>query len=204
MNVPEKIAKYGLHPRGVIQVGSHHGEEIPVWEGLGIPHVHFEPIHSNCEKLLELHPGAKVFPVALGARAHHAVMFTEMVNGGQSCSLLAPKKHLEILPWIVFNGTETVSVATLDSMPLDFPLYNFIYMDAQGYELEVLNGAGDTLAGIDFIFTEVNRDEVFSGCALVEELDAFLLSYGFRRVETEWHGGDFGDALYVKHHDSTA
>ena len=70
-----------------------------------------------------------------------------------------------------------------------------MYVDTQGYELEVFKGAINTLKHIDFIFCEVNRAEVFEGCAQIGELDAFLADQGFKRVETEWHGGDFGDSL---------
>ena len=71
-------------------------------------------------------------------------------------------------------------------------------MDVQGYELEVLRGAKKFLTSIDFIITEVNRANVYKGCALVEELDAFLLNYGFYRAETSWEGVTWGDAFYIK------
>jgi hypothetical protein len=46
--------------------------------------------------------------------------------------------------------------------------------------------------------TEVNRDEVYENCCMVDEIDNFLLPYGLRRVETDWAGNTWGDALYVK------
>ena len=46
--------------------------------------------------------------------------------------------------------------------------------------------------------TEVNRDEVYKNCARVEQLDEFLLTYGFERVETTWDGETWGDAFYIK------
>jgi hypothetical protein len=46
--------------------------------------------------------------------------------------------------------------------------------------------------------TEVNRDEVYKGCPMVEELDDYLKEYGFERVETTWDGVTWGDAFYVK------
>lgn len=199
MNVLALINKHGLFPRGVIQAGSHHGEEIPLWESMGIHHCHFEPVSENWRILTEKFPKANAWPAALG-RLHNtrAVIHTETVNGGQSCSLLKPKDHLRILPWIKFDGEEEVLVVSLDGLGLKWTEYNFLYLDVQGYELEVLKGAEKTLAGIDFIFTEVNRAEVFEGCGQIGEVDAFLADQGFRRVETEWHGGEFGDALYIR------
>ena len=65
-------------------------------------------------------------------------------------------------------------------------------MDVQGYELEVLKGGEHYLNNIDYIITEVNRDEVYDGCAKIEELDAFLQKYTFIRVETTWDGKTWG------------
>jgi hypothetical protein len=69
-------------------------------------------------------------------------------------------------------------------------------MDVQGFELEVLKGATETLKGIDYVYCEINRDEVYEGCAKIWELDAFLKD--FTRVETSWAGGSWGDAIYIK------
>ena len=76
--------------------------------------------------------------------------------------------------------------------------YNFITIDVQGYELEVFKGGQETLKNIDYIITEVNRDELYENCARVEHLDDFLLQFDFQRVETNWEGETWGDAFYIK------
>lgn len=200
MNVQAMIDRYRLIPRGVIQVGSHHGEEQTIWEELKIKIAHFEPILSNVAKLHErISTYTMVFPLALGNKTGVFEMYTETVNGGQSCSVLKPKEHLDLLPWIEFNGKEEVPMVRLDDLPENWSGFNFMYVDVQGYELEVFMGGKETIRNFDFIFTEVNRAEVYESCARIEDVDYFLGSIGFDRVETEWHGGKFGDALYVKH-----
>jgi hypothetical protein len=86
----------------------------------------------------------------------------------------------------------------LDDFIEDATDYNFINIDVQGYELEVMKGASRILEGIDYIMSEVNRDEVYINCPKVEELDYFLSKFGFSREETTWDGLTWGDALYVK------
>ena len=76
--------------------------------------------------------------------------------------------------------------------------YNCIVIDVQGYELEVFKGSSNYLNSVDYIMTEVNREELYKGCARVEDLDSFLSDYNFKRVETTWDGISWGDALYVK------
>ena len=80
-------------------------------------------------------------------------------------------------------------------VPEDF---NFMNIDVQGYELEVMKGASKFLPHIQFIYCEVNRAEVYEGCPRIEELDEYLGTYGFERVETTWDGGTWGDAFYIK------
>jgi hypothetical protein len=64
--------------------------------------------------------------------------------------------------------------------------------------LEVFRGGIETLWFIDYIYSEVNNDDVYKDCVRVEELDSFLLQYGFVRVKTNWVGVTWGDALYIK------
>jgi hypothetical protein len=71
-------------------------------------------------------------------------------------------------------------------------------MDVQGYELEVLKGSKKTLENVEYIYTEVNRANVYDGCVQIEELDSFLRGFGFGRKETNWEGVTWGDALYIK------
>lgn len=205
MNPAEAIARHGLKLHGVIQVGSHWGEEQPIWTALGLPAIHFEPVRANVEKLRAACAGhrARVIDLALGNRKERALINTETSNGGQSCSLLQPKLHLQEFPQIAFDGSEQVLVWRLDDVheiyqPDLLDGYDFLYMDAQGYELEILKGAARTLDQISAIITEVNRGELFEGCAMVDELDWHLSFAGFKRVETNWHSRLFGDALYLR------
>ena len=86
----------------------------------------------------------------------------------------------------------------LDSFSEETQGFNFINMDVQGYELEVLKGGSETLKHVDYVYCEVNRDEVYENNAYIEELDEFLSEYEMDRVETDWSGGILGDALYVR------
>ena len=71
-------------------------------------------------------------------------------------------------------------------------------IDVQGYELEVLKGADTILEYIELMILEVNRDEMYEGCPLVEELDTFLEKYNFKRVHTLWQSISWGHAIYAK------
>lgn len=212
INFQEAVLKHNMNIKGIIQVGAHYGQEYPDYKAIGITEILFiEPCRAAFEVLKELYSGVvgvALFNYACGAYDGTAVMNTEQANKGMSNSILTPAKHLRQYPSIEFNGTEEVKVITLDGLikqredllapfeVADPSPYNMLVMDVQGYELEVLKGAPETLGHIDYIYTEVNRDEVYEGCARIEQIDEYLI--GFTRVETSWAGGTWGDAIYVK------
>jgi hypothetical protein len=51
---------------------------------------------------------------------------------------------------------------------------DFLKIDVQGYELEVLKGAQESLRNIEVILTEVNYLEVYQGAPLAAELIGWL------------------------------
>jgi FkbM family methyltransferase len=199
--------KYGLAIRGVIHVGAHYGEEYNDYKDCGVAKIVFvEPASDTFKKLygkFHTYPDVKLMQWAFGEEATVRRMHIETVNEGQSSSLLKPKLHLQQFPDITFDSTEIVQIRPMDQFAwLRSGDYNFLNMDVQGYELNVLKGSGKTLEKIDYIYTEVNRDEVYEGCARIEQLDDYLHNYNFQRVETCWcnggNEGTWGDAFYIK------
>jgi hypothetical protein len=75
--------------------------------------------------------------------------------------------------------------------------YDFLNIDVQGFEGQVLTGMGDYLKYVKWAYLEVNKAQVYQGCWEVEQVDKYLATFGFRRVETKWVG-NWGDALYVR------
>jgi len=192
--------KYQMNITGIIHVGGHFGEEIHEYVNNKISNiVVFEPLEKNFEILKQNVSGFNAniigHQVALGSKELDLDMYVSS-NNGLSSSLLKPKKHLTQYRDITFEEKEKVEVKTLDSY--SFTDYNFLNMDVQGYELEVLKGAKETLNHIDYVYCEVNRDEVYEDNAYIEEIDEFLSSYNMERVEVDWQGDTWGDALYIK------
>lgn len=200
LNLDNLNLKYNLKIKGVLHIGAHVGQELTTYQRLGINNVmFFEPIQETFKKLEEnVGDSAILVKTALGNMDGEIEMFTETVNQGQSNSILQPEHHLIQHPDILFNGKEKVKITKLDNFIEDKEKYNFINIDVQGYELEVFKGGSEYLKTIDYIMTEVNSAELYKGCAKIEELDLFLSSYGFERVETTWIGGTWGDAFYIK------
>lgn len=197
------IIKYKLDIQGVIHIGAHWGREYLSYEKLRIQNmIFFEPVASNYEKLLKVLPkkkSIKTFNLALGNEVGIKEMYIETANKGMSCSLLEPGTHLKQYPHITFDKRETVKINKLDNIAFDHTVYNMINIDVQGYELEVFKGAIKTLKTIDIIYSEVNFEELYKDCILVDGLDKFLSKFGFVRILTNNHPQAWGDALYLKY-----
>ena len=185
----------GLRPKGVIHAGAHLGQEYDTYKKVGIKNVVFiEPCADQFSKLHERfkeHSDVKLFNVACGNYTGQVMMNIETANGGQSNSILTPAKHLTAHPNIPFIGTEIVDITTLDSLDFDRSLYDMLMMDCQGYEAEVLKGATETLKNINIVYTEVNNDELYEGCARINDIKKLLP--GFRSIQmsmTHWNWGD--------------
>jgi len=208
-NFKDLITKYKAKINGVIQIGAHYGDEIDLFLKNDIKNIIcFEPVPSTFEILKQNAINkARSINLAVGNDNKKIEMNIETANNGQSSSILNPALHLIQYPHIIFNSKIEVEMVRLDDfienlheedLKTDMQSCNLISLDVQGYELEVFKGAKNTLNSIDYILCEVNRDVVYHGCPMVEELDDFLKKYDFKRVETTWDGYTWGDAFYIK------
>lgn len=201
LNFPSLVNKYSIKVDGCIHVGAHHAQEHPDYVAAGVKRfVYIEPCAGTFNVLKNKFAGhhhIQLFNVACGDVEGQQLMYTGSQNDGQSNSLLKMQKHLQIHPGITLPNTELVTVKRLDSLGLAHKGYQLLVMDCQGFEGRVLKGAVETLKQINYVYTEVNRDEVYQGCTLVDELDKLL--HEFNRVETgAWVGGMWSDALYMR------
>lgn len=200
LNLTKLIHKYSLKITGAIHIGAHHGEEVAEYHANGIKDIILiepaKPAFNVLKQKFGAHHHIQLYNIACGSQIRRAKMYVETANQGQSNSLLEPGTHLHQYPGIRFNDTEEVDMMPLDALPIT-DRFNFINCDVQGYEGEVFKGAQQTLKHIDYVYTEVNKEDVYRGCILVDELDALLSD--FTRVETgEWVNNAWTDALYIR------
>jgi hypothetical protein len=62
-----------------------------------------------------------------------------------------------------------------------------------------LKGIGEELHKVKYAYLEVNKKHEYKNCPLLADIDSYMDSFGFKRVELEWCGGfSWGDAFYIK------
>ena len=203
------VKTYDTKITGVIQVGAHYGQEIEIFKRNNISNIIcFEPVPSTFQILKEsVKDNAILINLALGNENKKVMMNIETANNGQSNSILKPSIHLTQYPHIRFNSEIEVEMMRMDDFLENYnrnnslvyrETFNFLILDVQGYELEVLKGAEKTLNEIDYVLCEVNRGDLYKGSPHVDEIDDYLKKYNFKRVETNWAGDIWGDAFYIR------
>lgn len=199
MNIETLFEKYNNSPKGIIQAGSHHAEEYKIYlKYLDHNILLFEPQPEAFLTSVEVARKATVANLALGSFNGLVDLFIPSSHNA-SASVLVPRLHLLQYPQYVFDSSIRVHQVRLDDFMEECHLhsrYDTLILDVQGYELEVIKGAVKTMADINFVFTEVNREELYFGCVLFDDLEQFMYALGFQLLEIEWFGGTWGNAIY--------
>ena len=205
LDIQNLCSKHSVVSRGIIHVGAHKGKEIEKYQEMGVRQIVF--IEANplvFERLKENvigHSNVIVESCAIGNQDGFVKLHVTSMD--QSSSILPLKKHIEVYPDIKESSQVTVPCKKLDTLLQELSLnpsdYNILNIDIQGAELLALQGATNWLRYVDAINTEVNYEELYEGCALIDDIDNFLEDYGFERVATTTpYHPTWGDAFYVR------
>lgn len=187
------IKQYNIKVTGIIHAGGNEGEEVPLYKTY-TDNIHiFEPIPWSFEKIDN---NVKKYNVAVGSEKGTGTLL--LASNNQSSSFLSPKTHLQEHPWVSFSGQLKTEIHPIDEYEIKD--CNVLNIDVQGFELEVLKGAKNTLRGIDVIFSEINEKELYENCAMLSDVDLYLEGFDFKRVDMNMTEHGWGDACYIKKH----
>ena len=117
----------------------------------------------------------------------------------QAGSLLPPKERLKFSE-IRFNEPFEVPTVSLDlwAQQNGIDRIDFLWLDLQGYELPVLQGAGDLLSNVSYIYTEVNFIEAYAGQKTYPDIVKKIEAYGFEIIGKDFDNTEdwfFGNIL---------
>lgn len=201
ISVSELSKYWNIKPRGVLHVGAHLAEEASDYKNFGWAPIIWVEAQPNLVKILNskldplLH---KVIEAAIWEK-NGVPLKLHIASNSQSTSLLNFGSHADSYPDITYVSEIDVVTKRLDSIIKPNEMPNFINLDIQGVELSAIKSLGPLLDAVDYIYTEVNKVEVYKGCTLVDDLDRYLLTQGFKRVTTRYYFQEgWGDALYIR------
>jgi FkbM family methyltransferase len=173
-------------PLTVVDVGCRWG---PAAAWLELPNtrvIGFEPDEEECRRL-RAQAGddapARFVPVALGSRAGPARLH---LTKEPACSSLYPPDVdlVETRPALVVitpAGQTDVQLQTLDAWTEreGVDRVDYVKLDTQGSELDVLRGAQRALEHVRVIEAEVEFNPIYEGQPLFGDVDSYLRGHGF-------------------------
>lgn len=177
-----RLSRVGFRPAAALDIGANVG----AWSRMcrrvfGTPRILAIEPQLQCEAELRHTAnalgGVTIVQTLLGARAAAAVPFYVNDFSGISSVLREPEA-----PPV---GAVPTDMVTLDELIVSsgFPQPGLIKLDVQGYELEVLRGGAQTLAGAEVVLMEVNLLPIYEGAPLLHETVAFMSDGGFRAYD---------------------
>jgi len=198
--------KYITTRKGVLHVGAHEGQERDWYLKQGFTRViWFEPNTEVCRTLqrnIMDYPNQICFNIGIHDELSEATLHLSS-NNGESSSILELGTHAKSHPNVKYVGEQRIQLMRMDDFLIwgcyDIEEFNFLNIDVQGVELNVLKSFGDMLECIDYIYMEVNAEEVYKGCALLPVVDEYLRRYGFLRMAMQMTKANWGDAFYKRY-----
>ena len=168
----QHLAIRGLQPRHIVDVGAYHGDWARMVHAIW-PQAQITMLEANLDKKPILEPvaqeiGARLDFAVLGPEDGAEVVFHVMESGSSVLPENSPLDRREEV-----RLTQRLDTLFPDNRP------DFIKLDVQGYELEVLKGASDLMAGAQAVLMEVSLIEINKNAPLMTEVVGFMRARGF-------------------------
>ena len=200
------FAKYGIKSTEVLHLGANTGQEAEEYRKHGITKVVWVEAHYPTFMELVTHVSSYSGHTSINACVSDVddkeVVFHVANNGCQSSSILEFGTHKREHPTVSFVQDIVMKTKRVDTLlaeqGIDFAEGGFLNIDLQGAELLALRGMELTLPKFDNVYVEVNQDELYQGCALVDEIDDFLARHGYVGKSCFMTGNGWGDKFYQR------
>ncbi|EGG98442.1 methyltransferase2C FkbM family domain protein [gamma proteobacterium IMCC2047] len=140
---------------------------------------------EECKRLEELYDNDNIqlVPVGLSDKPGKKILY--LTNEPACSSLYKPNENLTknypALDCAREVSQVEVEVSTLDVWAKDVGVdyIDYIKIDTQGAELNILKGASEILPSVRFLEVEVEFNPIYDGQPIFSEVDLFLRGYGF-------------------------
>jgi len=200
--IQDALLSKNIKVTGALHIGAHECEELDFYHKLGLQDKDIIWIEAIPFKVSEaITKGmVNVYNALITDKDDEIVKFN-VSNNIQSSSIYEFGTHSYEHPQVGYVGQAMLRSITVDSFftrnKIDPLKYNFWNFDIQGAELLALKGAVKSMKNVKALYLEVNENELYKNCALINEIDGFLAEHGFQRTLVHMTSHGWGDALYV-------
>ena len=200
------IQAFNLNITGILHVGAHDCEEKQDYNRFNISDQNIYWIDAMQEKIdqnkQKYGDNLQIYQAVISDEDDKEITFN-ITNNVASSSILEFGSHEMHHPHVKIVSTRAMKTTRLDTFieqnNLPIEKLNFMNLDIQGVELRALKSMEKYLKHVNYIYTEVNVEEVYKGCDKMSDIDAYLLQFGFQRAATHvYREYGWGDAFYIR------
>jgi FkbM family methyltransferase len=204
IKIQELVGRFNMKIKGILHIGAHECEELNDYISVGVNRnkIHWVEGQETIVNTMK-QKGVQHIYHGLIDDVNDKEVFFNIANNGQSSSILEFGSHLKHHPHVQYISKSLCKTIRLDTLiereKIPMNELNFLNLDIQGVELRALKSMEKYLNHIDYIYTEVNTEEVYKDCANLHEIDNYLKQFGFiRRDARIYKEFGWGDAIYIK------
>lgn len=204
MLIPYKdlVKQYNIKVSGILHIGAHECEELNDYLNGGVKDIYWVDGQENLVHKMKSKGIANIYHALIDEEDNKEVTFN-ISNNGQSSSILEFGTHSIHHPQVHYVSSHKQTTTRLDTFidkhNIPIERLNFLNLDIQGVELRALKSMEKYLKHIDYIYTEVNTEEVYKGCDSITSIDAYLKQFGFEKRDYRiYKQYGWGDAFYIK------
>ena len=182
-------------------MGAHKAEESIGYDEAGWGHVYWveaQPIRAS-ELRSQLNVTRNTVIELAAWDSEVASMTLHVTNNSESTSLLEMGTHRVHYPDISVVKEVKVKAGRLDKHLPKGANFNFVNLDIQGAELQALKGLEEYMSQVQWIYSEINFEDLYVGGTTIYALDEFLKRAGFvmaARIRVPKVG--WGDGLWIR------
>lgn len=195
--------------KGILHIGANVGQESGLYAALDVPRVLWIECQEECRDALQRAVDKagrgdrdEVVIAAVSERTGDVAQLHRVDNSISSSLKPLGPGHRTYFPFLRQEQPRDVHTVSLDNLlasrGLDPAAFDFMYLDVQGSELDVLRGARGALGHIRALMTEVSSEAHYDGGVLESELHDFLTREGFVRTKRQMPPLGHGNALYCR------
>lgn len=170
----KNLKSNGFNPSAILDIGAFEGEWTKMCSGIfpDANYLMFEAQETKLSKLKGLKSNKIDYHIGLlGPESNTKSKF--YINETVSSALPETEKSNQDFAEIqMYTVDEVVQLKGLFKV-------DFIKLDVQGFELEVLKGASNTLSNAEVVLMEVSLIEINKGAPLIHEVMSFMSNKGY-------------------------
>jgi len=211
ITIAELKARFNINIKGILHIGAHNCEELGdyISGGVNLSNIYWiEALPVLVEKNKRINPHLNIYQALIYDEDNKEIEFNITncdgdVNNLQSSSILEFGSHKTSHPQVKLVDKVKMKTSRMDSVinkhAIAMTNVNFINLDIQGVELRALKSMESYLNNIDYIYSEVNTEEVYKNCDQMADLTTYLAKHNFRLADARiYKQFGWGDAFYIK------